>query len=346
MLAVKICVIIPAYNAAGTVGPVVAGALKHCHDIIVADDGSTDDTAEVAARAGAKTIKISPNKGKGNALKLLFETAITQGYDAVISVDADGQHDPDEIPLFIDAHARHPDDIIVGSRMGEKGKIPRARLNSMQVANYYSSLAANQYLEDTQCGFRLYPLSLIKRVALTTERYVTETEILIKAGDSGAHVCFIDIKALYNKHGSHFRPINDVASITAFILPYLIIKWAIELVCVERPYTYSPGKFRDSIGQRGKINSLFQGVMALSTLPLTILFLGGYVLIGPFKNNFASIRMLGCGYLRIVAATFMLPVVLAVSVIEKSAITADFGKRLTDRVVGRFYQYPRPDRCH
>ena len=337
-MAAKICIIIPAYNAARTVGRVVAGALERCPDIVVADDGSTDDTAEVAAKAGAKTIKISPNKGKGNALKLLFKMAIEQGYDAVISMDADGQHDPGEIPLFIEAHTKHPDDIIVGSRMREKARIPRARLNSMQLANFYSSLASNRYLEDTQCGFRLYPLALMKKLVLTTEGYVTETEILIKAGDAGSNIGFIDIKALYNDNGSHFRAVKDVAAITAYVMSYLTMKWLIEGVHADRPYTYSPGNLRDRIGRRRGINYIFQTITVFTVLPVTLLFLLQYILMSPFRNNFASIRRLGCGYLKIAMATYMLPIILIVSIIEKTAIMADFGKKLTDRLIGKFYR--------
>ena len=86
-----------------------------------------------------------------------------EGYEAVISIDADGQHDPEEIPQFVAMHTRYPEAIISGSRMHEKEKIPRARYNSMLIARFYISLAANQFLDDTQCGFRLYPLSFIKR---------------------------------------------------------------------------------------------------------------------------------------------------------------------------------------
>ena len=113
-MASKICVIIPAYNAEETIGPVVSGILEYVSRVLLADDGSTDQTARIAAEAGAEVIHIGKNRGKGHALKILFQRTADEGYDAVISMDADGQHDPKEIPRFIATHAEAPDNIIVG----------------------------------------------------------------------------------------------------------------------------------------------------------------------------------------------------------------------------------------
>ena len=96
-------------------------------------------------------------------------------------MDADGQHDPKEIPRFIEAHRADPQAVIVGSRMHAIDKIPRARYNSMHVARFFISYAANQFIEDTQCGYRVYPLSLIRKLRLTQGRYVTESELLDKS---------------------------------------------------------------------------------------------------------------------------------------------------------------------
>lgn len=310
----KICVIIPAFNASGTIKDVVNGALKHIPKVIVADDGSVDGTAAAASEAGAEVISIGKNMGKGNALKRLFSKAVEEGYDAVISMDADGQHDPSEIPLFISAHITNPDDVIVGSRMHEKEKIPRARYNSMHIARFYISFAANQFLEDTQCGFRLYPLDLIKKMRLTTERYAVETEILIKTGNSGAKVRFVDIKTIYGNNGSHFRPVADVANITAYVIAYLHIKWLMEGLTPNKPDTYS---LKCSLRDMMCSNILFQALTTLTALPASLFFLLEYILLKPFiPNNFASVRKLQRGFARITVATHMLPVVLLVSTFE------------------------------
>jgi len=325
--------VIPAYNASSTIGSVITGALKHVHEVFVVDDGSSDSTATIASEAGAEVIVINRNRGKGNALKVLFQKAMEAGYDAVVSMDADGQHDPEEISLFISAHALYPDDIIVGSRMHEKEKIPMARYNSMHVARFYISLAANQFIEDTQCGFRLYPLSLIKKIRLTTERYVTETEILMKAGDSGSIIRFVHVKAIYGDNNSHFRPIMDVAAITAYVISYLQIKWFIEGATSNRSCTYSPDNIRDIIGRFKIIDLLFQIVTAFTALPATVLFLVEYTLLSPVINNFVIIRRCDCGFFKITLATHMLPILLIVTILEKILKSFDFKFNFVDNLI-------------
>lgn len=334
----KICVIIPAYNAAETISHVVRGALNHIPHVMVADDGSTDDTAMVAAEAGAEVISIDKNRGKGHALKVLFQRAVDVEYDAVISMDADKQHNPEDIPLFMQAHHKNPADIILGSRMYEKEKIPRERYNSMHIARFFVSLAANQFIEDTQCGFRLYPLSLLKKMSLTTDRYVTETEILIKAGDMGSKIRTVKIQALYGAYTSHFRPILDVDAITAYVISYLMIKWIKEGVSSDRPNTYSPNNIRDLIGRHKFINNRFQTLTALTIFPMTVLFLIEYKFFPIIKrNNFSSIRKLNCGFFRITLATHMLPVLLVIATVERISNLIGLKVKFTDGFIKIFY---------
>lgn len=334
----KICVIIPAYNASGTIKDVIKGALQYIPHVIVADDGSTDNTAGIAADAGAEVVEINRNRGKGHALKLLFKKAFAEGYDAVISIDADGQHDPNEIPSFIHTHEKHTNDIIVGSRMHEKEKIPRAKYNSMLIARFYISFAANQSIEDTQCGFRLYPLSLIKKIVLTTDRYVTETEILIKAGDMQTAIRFVDIRAIYGNNSSHLRPVIDVAAITAYVIFYLTIKWYIEGVFPDRPFTYRQNGIHDMLSQNKIIIYLFQVITVLTAVPFSFLFLIEYTLLSLIiKNNFASVRKLGCGFFKITLASHLLPVVLILAIIEKAGNIAGFKIGMLDSLIEKFY---------
>ncbi|MEW6419964.1 MAG: glycosyltransferase family 2 protein [Nitrospirota bacterium] len=335
----KLCVVIPAYNASGTIESVIRGALKHVHKVFVVDDGSSDSTATTASGAGAEVIVINKNRGKGNALKVLFQKAIEAGYDAVISMDADGQHDPEEIPRFITAHAMYPDNIIIGSRMHKKEKIPRARYNSMHVARFYISLAANQFIEDTQCGFRLYPLSLIKKMRLTTERYVTETEILMKAGDSGSTIRCFPVKAIYGDNDSHFRPIMDVAAITAYVISYLHIKWFIEGVTSNKPCTYSQDNIRDKIGIYKPVDIFFQTVTVFTALPATVLFFLAYTLLSPIVNNYLTIRRLGCGFFKITIATQMLPLLLIVLILEKILKSIGVGFKPVDNIIQWAYPH-------
>ncbi len=322
-----------------TVGDVVRGALKYVSRVIVADDGSMDTTSAVASGAGAEVIKINRNAGKGNALKILFQRAITKGYDAAISMDADGQHNPEEIPKFLAEYSLHPNSIIVGSRMHERNKIPRARYNAMHIARFYVSLYANQFLEDTQCGLRLYPLSLIKNIQLMTEKYVTETELLVKAGDMGTNIRFINIETIYSENGSHFKPILDTTRITAYVISYGYIKWLIEGVTSNNPNTYTPGKYlRDLIGKNRIIDILFQILTALTAPPVTVFFLLEYLFLQwVIPNNFASVRRLGSGFTRITLATHALPLVLITAVIERTLSRTGIKLNLVDRFIKKFF---------
>lgn len=334
-----LCVIIPALNADETIGNVVRDALKHVNKVIVADDGSSDNTASEAADAGAEVIILGENRGKGFALQVLFRKASEYGYTSVISMDADGQHDPADIPLFIDVFNSHPLDIVVGSRMHEKEKIPRARYNSMHIARFYISLAANQFIEDTQCGFRLYPLSSLNRMNLTTGKYITETEILIKAGDMGLHIRFVNVRTIYGAIKSHFRPIMDVAAITAYVIFYLHIKWLFEGLTSDRPFTYKMGGAADKISGFKPAAILSQTITALTAVPASMFFLIEYILLSPFINNFSSVRKLGSGFFKITLASHMLPVLLLVTIIEKILNKSRHTVNLVDGFLSKFYPH-------
>jgi len=328
----KICVVIPAYNAAQTIRDVVKGSLQYVSDVIVADDGSTDNTADIAAEAGAQVILIDKNLGKGNALKALFGKAIDEGYDAVISVDADGQHDPADIPRFIELHHSFPEAVIVGSRMHDIHKIPRGRYNSMHVARFYVSLGANQFIEDTQCGFRLYPLSTVKNILLTTDRYVPETEFLLKAGDSGVKIRPLEIETIYSNNVSHFKPVTDIVAISFYVISYLPTKWFLEAMSSDRPNTYSLNNFRDLIGKNKILDMAFEIFSVLTVFLVPPFFMTLRLLLSPFiKNNFASTRKLHCGFFRILITTYLVPLLLIIAPVEKFLNTSGVKVRLVDR---------------
>ena len=335
-----ICVIIPAYNADKTIGTVVRGALKFVPLVIVADDGSTDHTAVRAAEAGAEVIRIHKNTGKGNALKILFRTAIHRGFTAAISIDADCQHDTEDIPRFIQEHVRHPGDLITGSRTLTAANMPRARFNAMQMARFYISLAANQFVEDTQCGFRCYPLELIKRLKLVSEGYITEAEILLKAGDTGVRIRSLTIRAIYNNYISHFRAVEDGTAIGVYLAYFLIIKWLIEGVCSNRPNTYSPGGLHDFMGRNRTVYRLMQVFAVACIVPSTLFFLVEYLLLAPFiKNNFASVRALDVSFFRITLATHMAPVIMVMSIVDGILNGMGLKIKLVDRYIEFFYPY-------
>jgi len=330
----------PAYNVQETIGPVVRDTLKYIESVFVADDGSTDETARRAAQAGAEVISIEANRGKGNALKVLFQKAMDAGYDAVISMDADGQHDSREIPRFIAPHQTDPQAVIVGSRMHASNKIPRARYNSMHIARFFISYAANQFVEDTQCGYRVYPLSLIEKVSLTQGRYVTESELLIKAGDSGGRITTIPIGTIYGDHVSHFRPVLDVTFITAYIISYQLLKYGIESFYLNRPYAYRKNNLRDRIARNQIVDYIFKTITPCVYVPGMFVYTCLAVLLIPFRaSNLVSVQCYQGGIYRLTLAAALLPVLLGLTIAEKLASYAGFHSRYVDKFIQRNYPH-------
>jgi glycosyltransferase involved in cell wall biosynthesis len=339
----RICGIIPAYNARETIAGVVRGVLRHLEAVIVADDGSTDGTAEVARGAGAEVIVLGVNRGKGNALRALFSEARRRGFSAVLAIDADGQHDGDDIPSFLQVHREHPEAIITGTRMADLGQIPRHRHSSMLVARFFVSLAANQFIEDTQCGFRLYPLAVIESMALLKERYVTETEILIKAGDSGREVRCLPIRAQYPLgQATHFRSVPDVAAISVYVISYLMVKWAIEGLRPGVVNTYKgPGTGRDVFFLSPRWDRVLEVVTLLAALPLSMLYGLWYYVARWF--SVPAFHSLTAGEIPVGSLLFsvmLLPVLLALSIVDLIGNRMGIHPDLTTGFVRRHYSNP------
>lgn len=164
----QICAIIPAFNAESSLGEVIDRTEEYVQRVIVVNDGSTDRTEQVARSRSIELISLPSNHGKGYALRLGFSYALSKGYRAILTLDADGQHDPGDIPKFFQAHERDSEAILIGSRMAQAACFPRQRYYSNRVAVFFISRALGQVLEDTQCGFRLYPAKAIASIRLTT----------------------------------------------------------------------------------------------------------------------------------------------------------------------------------
>jgi len=335
------CVVIPAYNAQETVGPVVKGALAFLPTVIVADDGSTDATARVAEDAGALVIRVPENRGKGHCLRLLFAEARKRGFDVVIALDSDGQHDPADIPRFLESHGDDPGAVIVGSRMADEDAIPVHRRNSMLVARFYVCLAANRYIDDTQCGYRLYPLSVVESIALLKERYVTETELLLKAGDSGIPIRSLPIRAVYHpEQKTYFRSVPDVAAISVYVISYIMVKWAAES---RRPGEVNtnkgPGSGRDRFFLSPGVDRAFESLMVLTCIPLSALYGVLYFLMRSVFGIRVFEGLKGCGVPvgKVFLSTMLLPLLLAVSIVDLVGNRVGLRPGLTTGFVKKFY---------
>ncbi|MBW2018336.1 MAG: glycosyltransferase family 2 protein [Deltaproteobacteria bacterium] len=223
----RICAVIPAYNNEKTISSVVEGTRAHIRNVIVVDDGSTDGTGELAMRAGARVIAVGRNRGKGHALKISFRRALVRGFDGVLTLDADLQHDPGEIPKFVEYYSAHRPGIVVGDRMHGRELIPRGRYVPNRVGTYAFSWLTGQPIPDSQCGFRLYDRRVLEEVPILHDGFEAETDLLLRAAKRGYHIGFVPIRTIYfEKSGgrSAYRPVRDTFRISIVFLMNLFWK--------------------------------------------------------------------------------------------------------------------------
>ncbi len=205
----RVGVVIPAYHEAGRIGPVVEAVRRHCPDVFVVDDGSSDATAEEARRAGATVLQHAQNQGKGAALSTGFQTVRERGFDAVITLDADGQHDPAMIPAFIEAYARTGLPVLVGNRMADVAHMPRPRKWTNRFMSYLLSRMMGQYVPDTQCGYRLYRCDVIPLISAQSGRFAAESEVLLHVAKRGLRIGAVRISTIYGDEQSKINPMAD-----------------------------------------------------------------------------------------------------------------------------------------
>ncbi|MBI4552633.1 MAG: glycosyltransferase family 2 protein [Candidatus Latescibacteria bacterium] len=203
--------VVPAYNAASTLPRLLAeaGQFVEPRDLLVVDDGSTDRTAAVCHAAGVEIQRHPCNRGKGAALQTGFRWAIQRGYPAVITLDADGQHDCRDIPRFIDAAVSEQADLVIGSRMDRPDGMPWARQLSNRLTSRIISWRVGQRIRDSQSGYRLIRTTVLQTVPLVTSRFQTESELLIKAALRGYRIRAIPIRSVYVSPASAIRPVID-----------------------------------------------------------------------------------------------------------------------------------------
>jgi glycosyltransferase involved in cell wall biosynthesis len=211
----KICVVVPTYNNDRTIVRVLDKIKEYAYDIIVVNDGSTDNTKELLSNYKTTNIIIlnhDRNKGKGKALKTGLSKAITLGFKYAITIDADGQHYPEDIPYFVEVNQEHPNAIIVGSRNLNQKNMPKKNTFANKFSNFWFFIQTGCRLSDTQTGFRLYPLTLIKGLNILTSRYEAELELLVFSLWSGIEIYSVPIQVYYptkEEKVSHFNPFYD-----------------------------------------------------------------------------------------------------------------------------------------
>lgn len=216
---IHICAVIPTYNNAGTICDVVRRTLEQIRDVIVVVDGSTDDTLARLQEADLPITLVSyaRNRGKGGALKQGFAKAQELGFDYVLTLDGDGQHFPEDIPLLVEEEERHPGSLIVGSRELRQANMPGKNTFANKFSNFWFAIQTGRYLPDTQTGMRIYPLSKLKGLRWLTSRYEAELELLVFSAWAGIRLLPVPIRVYYppkEERVSHFRPAYDFARIS------------------------------------------------------------------------------------------------------------------------------------
>jgi glycosyltransferase involved in cell wall biosynthesis len=218
----SVLALIPAYNESARIANVIRDALPHVATVVVIDDGSADTTAAVAEAAGATVIRHPQNRGKGAAIKTALDHLAQSDADAGIFLDADGQHDPAEIPLFIQAAQQQQAGVVVGNRLHNPVGMPALRLRTNQFTSWVTAKLARQPVPDSQCGYRLIHRSVLPDLHFQSERFETETETLIQAGHAGHKIANVPIRSIYDGQPSHIHPCRDTLRFLRLVARYSV----------------------------------------------------------------------------------------------------------------------------
>ena len=216
----RFLIVIPALNAERTVGKVVGDCLKQLPDVVVVDDGSSDDTAAIAVEAGAIVLRHAARRGKGGAMKTGFAWALEHGFQGVIGVDADGQHLPGEIPALIRRRVETGAEIILGGRSHLFSQMRMRRRIANRLSTWAIAMLSETPVTDSQCGFRLYSSQALRGISLRSEGFDMDSEVLVRAGRAGMRIAMTPIEMGFvdGIATSHFRAVRDTLRIAWTIL--------------------------------------------------------------------------------------------------------------------------------
>ena len=228
--ALNCCILVPTYNNYKSLPTVLQDLLSYTRNIIVVNDGSTDSTREILEKfSNLQIYHFEKNKGKGAALDYGFSRAEELGYDYAISIDSDGQHYPDDLDIFLNELEGKPADreiLLVGDRnMGRDG-IPGKSTTGNKFSNFWYLVVTGINLRDTQSGYRLYPLKVVNKIKLYTNKFEYEIEIIVKAAWRGVEVKNIPIKVFYEENRvTHFRPVWDITRIVLLYMWFVLVSF-------------------------------------------------------------------------------------------------------------------------
>lgn len=226
----KFVIVIPAYNEAATIRALAVACREQLEHVIIIDDGSTDETSKQLEGLDITLLRNEPNQGKAASLRRGFNTAQKQfTVDAIITLDGDGQHRPEDIKHLCQVAEQYPNNVIIAARLLNTSNAPRARLYANRFADFWVSWAAGQRIYDSQSGFRIYPCKLLDDVNIPYKKnrgFVFESEILIEAVRAGYPCLSSPIESIYHSaaRSSHFRPVVDITRIVLMVA-WKLITW-------------------------------------------------------------------------------------------------------------------------
>jgi len=211
------CVIVPTYNNASVISPVLTKLKSYTNNIIVVNDGSTDNTLSVLANCGVQIVSYAKNRGKGIALQQGFSYAISKGFKYAITIDSDGQHNPDDLILFLNKIEEGSRAIILGARNMEQEGVPAKSSFGNKFSNFWFWFETGYKVPDTQTGYRCYPLKYVANKKYFTNKYEFEIEVMVRGVWSGLSIESVPVSVYYapkEERISHFRPFKDFTRIS------------------------------------------------------------------------------------------------------------------------------------
>ena len=264
--------LIPAYDNGSAIGGVVAEAARHVDAVLVCDDGSSDETAAKAKERGATVLRHGKNRGKGAALRTLFERARQMGADRACTIDGDGQFDPSEIPRLLGAQKDSGADVVVGYRFDDRTEMPRYRRLGNRFFDKMTNMAVDVSVRDTQSGFRVYSKRALEQVTFKSDGFAADSEIIIDAARRGLSMSEQKITVTYGEGAIHSQnPVSHGYGIFSTLLEHVVIRHPLKLLGIPGLVLFVLG-----IGYSAVVISIFNDIGYFS-VPSTLVALGALV---------------------------------------------------------------------
>ena len=264
--------LIPAYDNGSAIGDVVDEAARHVDAVLVCDDGSSDGTAARAEERGATVLRHGKNRGKGAALRTLFEKARQMGADRACTIDGDGQFDPSEIPRLLGAQKDSGSDVVVGYRFDDRTEMPRYRRLGNRFFDKMTNMAVDVSVRDTQSGFRVYSKRALEQITFKSDGFAADSEIIIDAARRGLSMSEQKITVTYGEGAIHSQnPVSHGYGIFSTLLEHVVIRHPLKLLGIPGLVLFVLG-----IGYSAVVISIFNDIGYFS-VPSTLVALGALV---------------------------------------------------------------------